>query len=481
MRPAFLSTRSLHMEELFAAYRENPALISSSGSHTFGEIRERLRGVIYHLKRAGVRRGDRVALHEENGELHLYLFLASWVIGFLYMPLNFKAPLDTLLENGAIDFLVTADAAPRSVDAAILRSADLRAPLPAAADRLPWPAIPFGREASVVFTSGSTGKPRGLVHTVGNYLYSALGTNEFIGLGPSDRWLASLPLFHVGGILIWVRTLLAGGASILPENLRAVEQAIRGRRPSVVSLVPAQLIRFLESAETVCALREARTILLGGAPSPAWLIEKALDFGLPIMPTYGATESCAQLTGVRRGAERRAYFTAGQPLPYREIRVTPAGTIRIGGKTLFCRYIEENRDKSPGRSRFFDTADTGEIDAAGNLVVLGRRDGMFISGGENIHPFEIENQLLALPGIEAAIVAPAPHREFGMVPWAFVEIAGPLDQAAIIARLKTRLPPYKVPKRIIRLEPQRKGGQLKQSRTELASLAAAMAEREEGT
>lgn len=480
MKPAFLTTRSLHLEELFAAYRENAALISPEGMCTFGEIRERLRGVVFHLKRAGVRPGERVALHAENGDLHLYLFLASWVMGFLYLPLDFKAPLGSLLSNDAVDFLVTAGEAPPSFKASLLRPADLRERLPAGGKDRPWPAVPLRREAGAIFTSGSTGKPRGLVHIVGNYVYSALGTNEFIGMEPSDRWLISLPLFHVGGVLIWVRTLLAGGACILPETLKAVEPAIRTYRPSVVSLVPAQLIRFLESVETVCALRESKTILLGGAPSPAWLIEKALDFGLPIMPTYGATESCAQVTGVCRGAERRAFFTAGQPLPYREVRIAADGTIRLGGKTLFRRYLEDSRAGYSRKSRFLDTADTGYIDPEGNLVVLGRQDGMFISGGENLHPFEIENHLLALPGIETAIVVPVPHREFGMAAWAFVEITGSLDEAAMIAGLKTRLPAYKVPKRIVRLDPQDEGGKLKYSRKALASRAAAMAERERG-
>ncbi len=478
MKPSFLSTRSLHLEDLFAAYREQAALISRAGTRTFGDVLERVRGVVFHLERAGVRPRDRVALHGENGDLHLNLFLASWVMGFLYIPLDFKAPLGSLPENDAVDFLVTAGEVPPSLKASVLRPADLRKLPPAGAKDRPWPAAPLKREASVIFTSGSTGKPRGLVHTVGNYVYSALGTNEFIGLEPSDRWLISLPLFHVGGVLIWVRTLLAGAACILPETVKAVEPAVRTYRPSVVSLVPAQLIRFLESAETVCALREAKIILLGGAPSPAWLIEKALDLGLPIMPTYGATESCAQVTGVRRGAARHAYFTAGQPLPYRELRVTADGTIRLGGRTLFSRSLEDSRDGNPRENRFFTTADTGYIDPEGNLVVLGRRDGAFISGGENIHPFEIENHLLALAGIETAIVAPAPHREFGMVPWAFVEITGSFDEAVIIADLKTRLPTYKVPKKIIRLDPRGKGGKLKYSRKELASLAAAMAERE---
>ena len=326
----------------------------------------------------------------------------------------------------------------------------------------------------MIFTSGSTGKPRGLVHTVGNYVYSALGTNEFIGLASSDRWLISLPLFHVGGALIWVRTLLAGGASILPGSFKNIGETITLHRPSVLSLVPAQLIRLLDDPEATAVCKSCRAILLGGAPSPAWLIAQALDLGLPIIPTYGSTEACAQVTGVALNSPRDAYATAGRPLAYRDVRIAADGSILLGGKTVFKRYLEDKKPDHIRADGYFKTADAGRLDDDGNLVCLGRTDGAFISGGENIHPFEIENHLLALENIAEAFVVPVDHREFGKVPWAFVATEVPLNEELIIAALKRSLPGYKIPKRIICLDSTDKKGKMKYSRDVLTALAAKM-------
>jgi len=474
MKPPFLDDESIDLERLFAEYQDNPALVTPSGIRTFREIRERLQTVIANLKQAGVREGDSVALHAENGELHLSLFLAAWVMGFLYIPLDFKAPLENLLDAAPLDILITAGDAPPSIKLPVLRPEKLLRNT-AFTETSPWPAIPFSQEASVIFTSGSTGKPRGIVHTVGNYVYSALGTNACIGMEPTDRWLLSLPLFHVGGVMIWVRTLLSGSASILPEMLKRIDAAVLASSPSVLSLVPTQLIRFLASEDIVRILQKAKSIMLGGAPSPVWLIDKALDLGIPVMPTYGSTESCAQVTGVARDADRKSYLTAGRSLADREVRIAEDGTILLGGKTLFHRYINDSPEIRTTENRFFRTADAGYIDPDGNLVVLGRKDGIFISGGENISPFEIENALLAMDSIGTAIVVPVPHREFGRVPWAFVEMSGPFDETKISSALKARLPGYKVPKRILRLDQRDKKGKLKYSRETLTKLAGELA------
>jgi O-succinylbenzoic acid--CoA ligase len=281
-------------------------------------------------------------------------------------------------------------------------------------------------------------------------------------------------LFHVGGVLIWVRTFLAGGASILPTSLRAIDEAIKTHQPSVLSLVPAQLIRLLDDPEMAAILRSCRVILLGGAPSPAWLIEKALELGIPVIPTYGSTEACAQITGVAKDDPRSAYGTVGRPVPYREVRIDTDGSILLGGKTLFKRYLMDGKPHHIREDGFFKTADAGRLDDDGNLVCLGRTDGIFISGGENIHPFEIENHLLALEDVFAAFVVSVPHREFGKVPWAFVETSSAFDEGLVIAGLKNHLPGYKVPKRIIRLDPEEKNGKLKYSREALIALAGKM-------
>ncbi len=483
MTPSFLLEDAIRLDDLFERYRNRPALIADSASRSFGDVEERLYSVLAHLQDAGVRKGNSVALHGANSELHLYLFLASWMMDFLYIPLDFKAPLSALLSDTPVDFLVT-DTRSQMVDKCIVVSPDKLLSgcliesgmtLPGGFHNTPPSAIPFDQEACAIFTSGSTGHPRGIVHTVGNYLFSALGTNEFIGLESFDRWLLSLPLFHVGGVLIWVRTLLAGATCILPDPHVNLDNAIRQHRPTVISLVPAQLIRLIENDEMISIMRNMKTIMLGGAPSPGWLINKSINLGLPIMPTYGCTESCAQVTGVVRGSSRHAYHTTGKVLPYRDIRISDNGIILLGGKTLFKRYLHEPVASSFDSNGFFKTADSGRFDDKGNVIISGRTDGVFISGGENIAPQEIEQALLKLDGVITAIVVPAPHREFGLTPWAFVETLESFNEKDMLDNLRKHMPGYKLPKRIIRLSPDHLQGKMKVGREKLTELARSLA------
>lgn len=473
MKHSFILPASIRLDRLFSVYATRTALVTPAGEYTFYDVRKHLQNVMINLEKAGVGKGHCVAFYGENQELHLYLFLASWMMNFLYMPLDFKAPLSRLINERPCDFLITSEKIPGDYPK-VLHPVEVMQNNGSLPEKFCPRAIPFRQEASVIFTSGSTGKPRGLVHTVGNYIYSALGTNEFIGITSADRWLISLPLFHVGGVLIWVRTLLAGGASVLPESLKKIDVAIAMYRPSVLSLVPAQLVRILDNPEMADICKTSHAILLGGAPTPAWLIEKALDMGLPIITSYGSTEGCAQITGVAIGSPKAAYATAGRPLAHHDIRIDSDGSIMLGGKTLFKRYLEDKKPLHLLKDGYFKTADAGRMDSDGNLICLGRTDGIFISGGENIQPFEIENQLLAMKNIAEAFVVPVDHHEFGKVPWAFVVATEPFKETDLITALKKSLPGYKVPKRIIRLDRQEKKGKMKYSRSELTALAAKM-------
>lgn len=470
----FVQDGRLDLDRLFATYGDKTALVTDTQRLSFADIRQRLIALVQTLNQLGVGAGDQVALYQENSLLHLLMVPASWLMNFYFIPLNFKTPLAEVLTRIDIDVLISKNG---EGDQGIGQVYDARfigdlmgerisGPPPDTLDRL-FRNISLDRETSVVFTSGSTGAPSGVVHTVGNFIFSALGTVEFMGLNDTDSWLVSLPLYHVGGLLIFVRTLLSGGTCILPPDLKQVEAAIGRHRPAVMSLVPTQLLRFMESPETLGHLRSSKAILIGGAPSPPWLINRALACGLPIVPTYGSTEACAQVTAVAPGSPQQAYHTSGKVLPYRGLTLDPEGRIIISGATLFKYYIRQKRKVCPLKNNAFKTSDRGEWDGDGNLKILGRSDQVFISGGENIHPHEIEQHLMAIDHITSAVVVPAPHKEFGFVPWAFVETSAPLQPDTIKAQLKKRLPAYKVPKHIHILTPEEKQGEMKFKRKDL--------------
>ncbi|ACL03109.1 O-succinylbenzoate-CoA ligase [Desulfatibacillum aliphaticivorans] len=469
MPPFIDHNNRLDLEALLDAYGGAPALISKSQTLSFNVVKSGLQGVVSNLRTLGVRPGQLLCIHAPNSLDHIFLFLASWVMGFTYAALDPKAPAGKVPAGLQPDFLITpGDPAPWPCR--MISPHDLHAPAPAAST--PLSAIPLDRECSVIFTSGSTGAPKGVVHTVGNFYYSALGSVEFFGLDQNDSWLVSLPLFHVGGMLIFIRTMLCGGTSLVHDNPGDLAPAVLQRRPTILSVVPAQLQRLLDDPKTRDALAACKAILLGGAPCPAPLVEKTLDAGIPVLPTYGSTEACAMVTAVRPGAQRQEHFTAGKVLPYRAVSLAHDGTVTIGGETLFKHYIVDGKPEHVLVDGKFRTADLGEWDGDGNLKITGRRDLVFISGGENINPAEIEKAMSETGLVLEAVVVPVEDDVFGQVPWAFALADKELDQDQIKKALKKILPSYKIPKKILPLTPGMGQKGVKRDRKALQKIAA---------
>ncbi len=498
--------------------------------YTYGDVFYILQALDSALCRQGVSAGSRLALYADNRPLHYFLFFLAWIRGDLFVPLDFQSPVDRVLSS-VWDGFGTASGTQAGTDAStdqesfalIIGKKDVRSDKNAHAvssefadqdkvsgrnvrtKRIPksivdaddllravhetrekdglspeplrpaFHPVDMNRECSLLYTSGSTGRPLGVIHSVGNHAYSAAGVISFLGLEPGSRWLVSLPLNHVGGLSIFTRMFLSGGAVVFPESRRAVESALQGCTADCVSVVPTQLIRFMASDQTIKALASMRSVLLGGAAPPAWAIMRALDLCIPIVPSYGSTESCSLITAVAPGSPRDAYKTGGKVLPHRQLSTDAAGRIRLSGETRFCVYLEGNRRIRPFEDGWFTTSDLGVEDEYGNWHIHGRADEVFISGGENINPFEIEQSISSIGGIDSAVVVPAPHKAFGFVPWAFV--AGPAvpDPETIAAQLRKLLPAYKVPKQILFMEPGEAAKGIKVDRAYFKKKAADMA------
>jgi O-succinylbenzoic acid--CoA ligase len=316
----------------------------------------------------------------------------------------------------------------------------------------PLPPFDPTVDATIVFTSGSTGAPKAALHTFENHWSSAVGANRNIPLRPGDRWLLSLPPWHVGGLAVVFRCLLGGAAIAIAGRHEPLAEAISGLGATHVSLVATQLYRLLREKRGRAALRSLKAILLGGGPAPAALIEEAVHAGARLVTSYGSTEMASQATASRPGDPAEALRTAGRPLAFRQLSVAADGEILVRGRTLFRGYVEET-GISPARdiSGWFHSGDLGHLDTDGRLTVTGRRDTMFISGGENIHPEEIEREILRFPGVLEAVVVPVPDPEFGERPAAFlrtVDVRLP-DTADIDRFLRLTLPGFKMPQRYL--------------------------------
>jgi O-succinylbenzoic acid--CoA ligase len=190
-----------------------------------------------------------------------------------------------------------------------------------------------------------------------------------------------------------------------------------------------------------------KAILLGGGPAPAHLLDEALTRGLPIHTSYGLTEMASQVTATPPGASREELRTSGRPLPHREISVSEDGEILVKGETLCAGYVEgEAVDLPLDAEDWFHTKDLGELDADGYLRVRGRKDNLFISGGENVQPEEIEEALCLLEGVEEAVVVPVPDPEFGSRPAAFVRTTVGVEEPDNLEhKLEPVLARFKIP------------------------------------
>lgn len=307
--------------------------------------------------------------------------------------------------------------------------------------------ITYARDhpATVLFTSGSTGTPKAAVHTVGNHYYSACGSNQNIAVEVGDRWLLALPMYHVGGLGVVWRCLLGGGTVVIPSRSQNVSTVLRDEVVTHVSLVSTQFQRVLEHVPTPPPSLKA--VLLGGSAIPPILLDRAWKAGWPIHTTYGMTEMTSQVTTTPPNAARAVWRSAGRVLPYRTLKIAEDGEILVAGPTLFAGYIEDSGEIDPAvdPDGWYHTRDVGWVDDQGLLHVVGRKDRLFISGGENIQPEEVEAALLACAGVRRAVVVPVPDEEYGMRPVAFVDGPSPNGFSQILDELTSVLPRFKLP------------------------------------
>ncbi len=416
-------------------------------SITYGGLDARVSAAAGLLEKLGVVPGTTVALYLPKDAGYLVLLLALMRYGSVACPVSTRVPaagVGPLLETAGCSALISADEKlPSAVDGVEVLDPQRVLAGGAENEKTSEPLeIPLDRPATVVFTSGSTGAPKAALHTFGNHYFSALGSNANIALAPGDRWLHSLPLYHVGGLSIIFRCLLSGAAIALPEPDVPVSRSIPELQATHVSLVSTQLQRLLRDD---AALEGLEAVLMGGGPIPESLVDEAVVRGLPVHTSYGLTEMASQVTTTPPGASREKLRTAGRVLLHREVRVSGEGEILVRGATLFAGYLREGVPDLPlDDSGWFRTDDLGEMDADGYLRVLGRRDNLFVSGGENVRPEEIEAALSRIEGVEEAVVVPVPDPEFGSRPIAFVRLSGGTGDLA--RALEPVLPRFKIPK-----------------------------------
>ena len=306
-------------------------------------------------------------------------------------------------------------------------------------DSAPTGALNSDALATMIFTSGSSTKPKAVMHQLSQHTASANGVIERLSLGPEDRWLMTLPMYHVSGLSVVFRCALARARVVFAEN--PLYEALVSSRATHVSLVGTQLQQLLHQSAHRPPPSSLKAVIVGGGPISASALAEARKKKWPVCTTYGLTEMASMVTLSEPGINLNI---SGWPLPRRELNISPEGEILVRGDCLFAGYWEAGDVSLPLDGKgWYHTGDLGRLDAAGRLVVLGRKDDMFISGGENVSPQEIENALMATPGIAMAVVVPAADEVFGLRPVAYVK--GEFDEAQVRTQLAEGLPKFKIP------------------------------------
>lgn len=446
-----MTTIACPLREAAMISRQEGAIFTPDRDILFSEWDDLASRAALQLAAAGISSGDRVGLFLPQDWRYPVLLMGIVRAGAVACPLSVRQPRDAVLDQ--LRWIGAKAVIAHAREGA--ETGDLPCPRLHPDALLAVPAEPpppgFGarfdlhQPATILFTSGSTGEPKAVQHSIGNHYYSARGSNNNIRIRSHDKWLVQVPLYHVSGLGILFRCLLGGAGLVLPGRDESLTESLGGYGVTHVSLVPTQLRRLLADPGADAAMRTVKVILLGGSPVDEPTLRAALDRGWPVLPTYGLTEMGSQVTTMPADTPPERRFNAGVPLAYRELRIADDGEILVRGACLFQGYVREDRlDPGLDAEGWFHTGDLGTLDEAGHLTVEGRKDDMFISGGENIHPAAIERAMQVAGGADRVLAVPVEDREFGHRPAVFVA-GNTRSDDEWRALLRECLPGYAVP------------------------------------
>ena len=386
-------------------------------------------GVARHLRASGVSSGDRVAFEVPAGPGWIPWLFGCFRAGGIVCPVNLRLP-----EPARVDLIKRVGARPR-----------LNA-FPQI-DVCGGPGKVCGEDpATVVFTSGSTGTPRGIVHSLHQHLASAAAAVETGGMRAGERSLVCLALYHMGGLAVIFRAVLSGGTVVFPRPGESVAEVMARTPIDHVSLVPAQLRQIMTDGRATTALGGAKRILLGGAAAPEGVVRAALQNGLPVSMSYGMTETASQVAAVPPGwTGEEAWRTSGRVLPHANVVGDDDGDLWVRGNSVCMGEWRDGEVTTlTDPEGWLRTGDRARFEE-GWLIVEGRRDRMFISGGENIQPEMIERALREVTGVEAVVV-PVEDETYGQRPGVWID--APVDGERVRAwnaGLRRRLPGFMIP------------------------------------
>ncbi len=454
----------LHNALLTAQPDDSPFVYPAGGNAlTYGALRKSVARATGQLVRLGVGPSDRVLCQCEKNVSGLILYLATVAAGGVFVPLNTSytaAEIGYFVEDAKPSLFIH-DPSIQQVDEPVaalgIASTTPDSLLAPGSEASPARRAPNDL-AAILYTSGTTGRPKGAMLTHDNLVSNAKALVETWQYRASDRLLHMLPIFHTHGLFVATNVTLAAGASLIFLPAFSLDAAARHLpKATTIMGVPTFYTRMLEDTRFGAeAFRHIRLVISGSAPLRA---ETHTAFqsrtGHAILERYGMTETNMIASNPVDGPRRAG--TVGRPLPDVSVRLsTPdgqgIGEIEVCGPNVTPGYwrAPDKTAESVTADGWFRTGDLGTFDADGYLSIVGRQKDLVISGGYNIYPKEIEVELDRLPDIVESAVFGVPHSDMGEVVVAAIvrKSASDVDADAVLAALRERLAPYKLPRKI---------------------------------
>jgi O-succinylbenzoic acid--CoA ligase len=466
-----------------------PALESIRGTWTFAELAERAGRAAQYIVAAAPAEATPIALLLPGDERFVAWFHAIALTGRVVIPLNTRLTAEELaqqLTDARVGWLLGEETDAR-LDALAASVPGLRATpapkigtLPSHHDRWPEEAASKDATLAVLFTSGTSGRSKGALLSRGNFDASADAAADRLGPAVAGRWLACMPLFHVGGLSIVMRSVRFGGPIRLMSRFEAgmVSAALDAGDIAGVSLVPTMLSRLLAFRAGKPVPKGLEVLLLGGAAAAPELVSRAREAGYPVCLTYGLTEATSQVATAGPPRPGSATVPPMRPLHGTRVRIVtddgdaPAGVpgeIVVRGPTVMQGYLHDPAATARAlRGGWLFTGDVGFLDQEGGLHVLDRRDDLVVSGGENVYPAEVEAILLEHASVAEAGVTGVPDPDLGsrVVAWIVAEAGAAPEAATLLAFCRERLAGYKCPRefRFVEALPRTAAGKLQRRR-----------------
>jgi O-succinylbenzoic acid--CoA ligase len=436
------------LDRFFQLVDSRPESIFFSANNyevTFKELSYAIGGHTKSLGRIGITSGLRVAIILDESRDIIEILLSCWQLGaipVLVSPGSTSKEKKLFLESSKPEMIITNWRISEDIvdtEISVFPIEELSQGFGGCAPSQLYDESNLEQTRLILFTSGTTGTPKGVQLTERNLIESASAWHEQLQFTQNDIYLNCLPMNHIGGISIFIRSLIYGFSThqLNGFNIDIILNLIESKRISLISMVPTMLQRLLDQTKNKLP-QSLRGVIVSGGPSSESLMNRCITHDIPVYKSYGMTETSSGVCGFWLQDHPSKYGSVG--LPFMKMTFTVDDSIlHVRGPTVMSGYFDEKLTEN-----WLDTGDLGRIDEDGFIYIEMRRDDRIVTGGENVNPKEVENVLLRHPQITSAKVYGEFDEDWGQM--VVAEISTDLQTDEINAWLLTKISDYKIPK-----------------------------------